>query len=145
MLESTHQSTVAHSVDHCPSWLVTALEGVQTVSDLVGLSAITLGLIIAAVKWIIVEAKSIQTNRMTPPDKWMGMRKLRMFLGNYILLGLEFMIVSDIIHSFLKPDLQSLATLGVLVLIRTMISFFLGKELEGVREEEEEYSPLPTP
>jgi uncharacterized membrane protein len=42
------------------------------------------------------------------------------------------MIVSDIIHSFLQPDLKSLGQLGLLVLIRTIISFFLGKELEAV-------------
>lgn len=47
------------------------------------------------------------------------------------------MIVSDIIHSFLEPDLQSLLRLGLLVLIRTLISVFLGKELESVRQEPE--------
>jgi uncharacterized membrane protein len=56
-------------------------------------------------------------------------------LGNYILIGLEFMIVSDIIHSFLKPDMESLYLLGAIVVIRTAISFFLGKELEAVRHE----------
>ncbi len=74
-------------------------------------------------------------------ERWNGMRSTRMVLGNYILLGLEFMIVSDIIHSFLQPDLLSLSTLGVLVLIRTMISFFLGKELEAVRHEEDSETP----
>ena len=51
--------------------------------------------------------------------------------------SLEFMIVSDLIHSFLKPELSSLASLGVLVVIRTMISFFLGRELESAAESKE--------
>ena len=55
-----------------------------------------------------------------------------MFLGRYILLGLELMIVSDLIHSFLKPDLESLYVLTLVVIIRTAVSFFLGKELEAV-------------
>ena len=51
---------------------------------------------------------------------------IRLFLGTYILFGLEFMIVSDLIHSFLKPELTSLASLGALVVIRTVISFLPG-------------------
>ena len=62
---------------------------------------------------------------------------IRLFLGTYILFGLEFMIVIDLIHSFLKPELSSLASLGVLVVIRTMISFFLGRELESAAESKE--------
>jgi len=68
-------------------------------------------------------------------ERWQGIRDIRVSLGNYILLGLEFMIVSDIIHSFLQPDLMSLGQLGLLVVIRTMISFFLGKELEAVEHQ----------
>jgi len=136
-------AAAAHSVDHCPGWIVSALEWVQTVSDLVGIAAISLGLLVSAVRWVVVEVGSLiraSSNRMAPHDRWMAMRGVRMFLGNYILLGLEFMIVSDIIHSFLQPQLESLLVLGVLVLIRTLISFFLGKELEHVRIEEESAS-----
>ena len=46
------------------------------------------------------------------------------------------MIVSDILYSCVHKDLESLAELGALVVIRTVISFFLGKELESVHGEE---------
>ena len=54
---------------------------------------------------------------------------------------LEFLIAADIIHSVFKPDLKSLTALGAIVAIRSVISFFLNKELkeghdcvsEGVR------------
>ncbi|MBI2271270.1 MAG: DUF1622 domain-containing protein [Bacteroidetes bacterium] len=57
-------------------------------------------------------------------------KKIRIQLGTYLLLGLEFLIAADIIHSAHNPQLESLYVLGLIVLIRTVISFFLNRELE---------------
>lgn len=54
---------------------------------------------------------------------------LRQELGAYILLGLEFMIAGDIIHTVVRPNKEALILLGSIVAIRTVISFFLNKEL----------------
>jgi uncharacterized membrane protein len=54
---------------------------------------------------------------------------LRQNLGAYILLSLEFMIAGDIIHTVLKPTQEALIVLGAVVIIRTIISYFLNKEL----------------
>lgn len=56
---------------------------------------------------------------------------LRQNLGSYILLGLEFMVAGDIIHTVLKPDMNALIILGSIVAIRTVISYFLNKEIKG--------------
>ena len=53
----------------------------------------------------------------------------RMELGRYILSALELLIVSDIIHTALSLALADLLFLGFLVLIRSMISFFLNREI----------------
>ena len=58
---------------------------------------------------------------------------IRCQLGTYLLLGLEFMIASDIIHSFISRSPDDLLFLGLIVVIRTAIGFFLGKEMEEVR------------
>jgi uncharacterized membrane protein len=137
-------SAVAQSVDHCPAWLVRVLEFVQTISDLVGITAISIALVVASVRWVLLELRRIVRPGQTM-TRWMGIQQVRVFLGNYILLGLEFMIVSDIIHSFLAPQLESLGQLGLLVVIRTVIGFFLGKELEAVRHEEQLLSESPSP
>jgi uncharacterized membrane protein len=42
---------------------------------------------------------------------------------------LEFLIAADIIHTIVEPTLKELAILGGIVVIRTIISFFLGREL----------------
>jgi uncharacterized membrane protein len=58
-------------------------------------------------------------------------KHLRHALGYYLLLGLEFLIASDIIDTLMRPTLQDLATLGAIVLIRTVISYSLNAELKS--------------
>lgn len=55
---------------------------------------------------------------------------MRWDLGFHLLLGLEFLIAADIIRTIVHPSLQELAILGSLVAIRTVISYFLNKEIE---------------
>jgi uncharacterized membrane protein len=53
-------------------------------------------------------------------------------IGNSLLLGLEFLVAADIIRTVaLNPTLQSVMMLGVLVLIRTFLSWALIVEIEG--------------
>ena len=53
-------------------------------------------------------------------------------IGNSLLLGLEFLIAADIIRTVsLNPTLQSVAVLGLLVLIRTFLSWALIVEIDG--------------
>lgn len=50
-------------------------------------------------------------------------------LAAYILLGLEILIVTDIINSIGNPNLMDIAILASIVVIRIFISFFLAKEV----------------
>jgi len=59
---------------------------------------------------------------------------LRVKLGLFILLGLEFMVAGDIIHTVLSPSKDALIILGSIVAIRTVISYFLHKEIQGTKE-----------
>lgn len=58
---------------------------------------------------------------------------LRNNIGRTILLGLEVLIVADIILTVaIEKTLESAATLGLIVLVRTFLSFSLEVELDGV-------------
>lgn len=50
-------------------------------------------------------------------------------LGRYLLLGLELSIVSDIIHTTITRTLDDLLFLGGVVIIRTILSHFLNREV----------------
>ena len=61
--------------------------------------------------------------------KTITLQQIRHRVGSYLLLGLEFLIAADIIRTIVKPTLEELAILGGIVVIRTIISYFLGREL----------------
>ena len=59
--------------------------------------------------------------------------RLRTNIGRTILLGLEVLIVADIVLTVaIDQTIESAITLGIIVLVRTFLSFSLEIELEGV-------------
>ena len=59
-------------------------------------------------------------------------RRFRSDFGKAILLGLEFLIASDIVGTVaVGPTFGDLGVLGLLVLIRTFLSFALELEITG--------------
>ena len=59
-------------------------------------------------------------------------KELRRNVGRAILLGLEFLIIADIVLTItVDPTLESALALGLIVLVRTFLSFSLEIELEG--------------
>ena len=57
---------------------------------------------------------------------------LRADLGRAILLGLEFLVIADIIGTVaVEPTLYNLGVLAVIVAIRTLLSFALELEVTG--------------
>ncbi len=58
---------------------------------------------------------------------------LRRSLGQAILLGLEVLIVADIIRTIIvEPTVKSVLVLGAIVVIRILLSFSLDVEIDGV-------------
>ena len=58
---------------------------------------------------------------------------LRQSFGGVILLGLELLVAADLIRTVaVAPTLENVAILGIIVLIRTVLSFSLETEIEGV-------------
>jgi uncharacterized membrane protein len=60
-------------------------------------------------------------------------RTLRQTFGGVILLGLEILVAGDLIRTVaIAPTLDNVLVLGLIVLIRTFLSFSLEIEIEGV-------------
>lgn len=58
--------------------------------------------------------------------------QLKVSLGKALLLGLEILVAADVIHTVaLEATLESVIVLGLLVLIRTFLSWALVVEIEG--------------
>jgi uncharacterized membrane protein len=86
---------------------------------------------------IIVAGAAISTGRFL--RDWVTLRAFeapyqayRGNLGRAILLGLEFLVAADIVGTVVvDPTFESLGVLGLIVLIRTALSFALDVEING--------------
>jgi len=59
--------------------------------------------------------------------------RLRRVLGRVILLGLEILIIADIVRTIVvDPTLESVGVLGLIVVIRIVLSFSLEVEMYGI-------------
>lgn len=64
----------------------------------------------------------------------------REYFDNSILIGLQLLIVADIIETIIAQDLASIGRVSAVVLIRTIMSFSLHWEQKHSLEEEKELS-----
>ena len=104
------------------------LEGIlEHVSN--GISILGILIILWGAGVHFIELLGLERDRFRGMSICASREVLRHHLGSYLLLGLEFMIAADIIHTIIHPDPQSLIILGAIVVIRTIISYFLNKEL----------------
>ena len=111
------------------AWLVEGLEWIAAGIDLFAI----LVLLIGAARFIAGCAVAELAKRGA--DRVESLNVERVELGRYILAGLELFIVSDVIHTALSLAMQDLVFLGVLVLIRSVISFFLEREIQTLKKE----------
>jgi uncharacterized membrane protein len=66
-------------------------------------------------------------------DRLRAFVSLRSELGRSILLGLEVLVVADIIRTIVvSPTLESALTLGIIVIVRIALSFAIDVEVDGV-------------
>jgi uncharacterized membrane protein len=104
-----------------PSLRVLA-ETASTVVEIAGLAIILLGMALALVHFARSASIAFRTRY----------RQLRQDVGRAILLGLEFLVAGDIIHTVaVRPTLDEVLVLGLIVLVRTVLSMALEVELTG--------------
>ena len=68
-------------------------------------------------------------------DHKLPLWRIRIKLGHYLVLALEFLVAKDILESIVNPSYQWLITLWAIVTIRTVLSYFTNKEIAEVKEE----------
>lgn len=103
----------------------TLVELLARVFDLGGLAALLIGTVAA----VVLYARRIIPSRR---EQSRAYRKLREGLGRAILVGLELFIAADIIRTVtIEPTFQSIGVLGLIVLVRTFLSWSLEVEING--------------
>ena len=64
--------------------------------------------------------------------KGQKINNIRLTLGRALILGLEFIVAADMIGTTTTPDYYAVGILAIIVLIRTLLSFSLNRELMGL-------------
>ena len=104
---------------------VEAMERVAQTFEAVGALVLLLGLLLA----LGLAARVLVRSR----DGGRAYRVLRRSFGGVILLGLEILVAADLVRTVaVRPTLENVVILGLIVLIRTVLSFSLEVEIEGV-------------
>lgn len=62
------------------------------------------------------------------------LNSIKINFSYYLLLGLDFLIAADVIRTIVENTLEDLTILGVSVAIRTVLSYFLGREMNDDTE-----------
>lgn len=93
-----------------------------------GLEFFGVGVILAGV----VFATAVYIRDLVVVSKHDAYDRYRANLGRGILLGLEILIGADIIATIISPlTFESVGLLGMIVIIRTFLSFSLEAEIDG--------------
>jgi len=100
------------------------LQYIALAIGVLGAGVIIWGAMLAVLELIRLEHRRFRGENICRPREL-----LRHHLGSYLLLGIEFLVAADIIHTIVSPNLEAILLLGVVVAIRTVIGYFLDKEL----------------
>lgn len=104
----------------------------ETIRNLIEFSA--LGIEVLAVAIIVVALVHGTLRYLFHLSRQIGdaYDQYKVHIGKALLLGLEFLVAADIIRTVvLEPTLQHVGILGLLVVVRTFLSWALEVEIEG--------------
>ena len=99
------------------------------ISDAIGIAGIAI--IVWGIVLMLSRLARLEFSRLVKGSIYRKREALRHQLGSYLLLGLEFLIAADVIRTVTHPTLSDMALLGSIVAIRTVISYFLDREVEA--------------
>lgn len=103
----------------------------EIVEDVVrGVEAIGAAVMVVGGLWLLGR---FMLDARAPARRADAYGRLRRDLGRVILLGLEILIIADIVRTIVvDTTLESVVVLGLVVVIRIVLSFSLEVEIEGV-------------
>jgi uncharacterized membrane protein len=100
------------------------IELIGSAFELAGVAVLVIGSVLAFVRSIV--------SFIRLRDGPVAYRHLRLYLGRSIVVGLELLIAADIVRSVaIDPTFTSVGVLGLIVLVRTFLSWSLEVEING--------------
>jgi uncharacterized membrane protein len=107
-------------------YLVTAVGYLRLVVEAIGAAVIGFGVLATTYRFVL---NLVGVRDYTDSE-------IRLYLGRFLVLGLEFQLGADILSTAVAPTLDDVILLGAIATIRTALNFFLSQELARERQEE---------
>ena len=101
-----------------------------------GALVIFVGAAIAAVRFVVTGVRTRSAEAFVP---------VRLGLGRFLELGLEFQLASDVLRTAIAPSFREIGQLAAVAAIRTALNYFLGREIREEREQIEHGGALLDP
>ena len=107
----------------------TVLLYIQQSISFCGVLIIFLGVVIALFRYVSYPFYNSGTKKM-------DINQIRLRLGRVLTLGLEFIVAADLIGTTTTPDYYSVGIVASIVLIRTLLSYTLNREINAISQQE---------
>lgn len=98
---------------------------IQHTISFVGILIILSGILLAFYQYILY----LFFQRNTQEEK---INLIRLDLSRALILGLEFIVAADLIATTTAPDYYSVGIVAIIVVIRTILSYSLNREIAGL-------------
>ncbi|MBT2439705.1 DUF1622 domain-containing protein [Streptomyces sp. ISL-36] len=107
----------------------------STLRDVIGLLVRLIESVGALIIFIGAIWAFIQFVRAGGRGRVAGFNRIRLSLGRFLVLGLEFQLAGDVLRTAVAPSFTEIGQLAAIAAIRTALNYFLGREIAQERAE----------
>ena len=116
-----------------------AVDWIVLITEAIGAVVIAIGVAVAVVMLVRAISHGVASHRFV---------RTRLALGSFLVLGLEFQLAADIMKTAVAPSFTEIGQLAAIAGIRTLLNYFLTKEIATERAElearGEQMAPIPS-
>ncbi|MEV7602817.1 DUF1622 domain-containing protein [Kitasatospora sp. NPDC089797] len=103
--------------------------------ELAGALIIFVGAVWAFVRFLLFWTRRPSRTPVPEPGPHWDFTRIRLGMGRFLILGLEFQLAGDILRTAVAPTFTEIGQLGAIAAIRTALNYFLGREIQEERAE----------
>jgi uncharacterized membrane protein len=97
--------------------------------ELIALGLEFLGVAVITLAFLYATIRALLHYRQRKPDAY---QRLKIYIGKALQLGLEFLVAADIIRTVtIEPTREGILLLGLLIVVRTFLSWSIAVEIDG--------------
>ncbi len=113
-------------MEHAEETLQQVVGLLVTIVEACGAAVIIVGAVWAFLKFLRVSVSRRDSGAFVP---------IRLTLGRFLALGLEFQLASDVLRTAVAPSFRELGQLAAVATIRTALNYFLSREIAEERRQ----------